>query len=93
VLANQRRGVQAADWFEQVTAQRSRMLDQLARIESSELATRAINLKRIRGLLQEMPELGTGTGSMSPNYREILGSAFMTGRFIRWFEASVKGGS
>jgi asparagine synthase (glutamine-hydrolysing) len=92
VLSNQRRGVQAADWFEQVNGNRFRMLNELARIEDSELAARAIDLKRIRAMLQQTPELDTAARSISRGDREILGTAFMTGSFLRWVELSGRGG-
>jgi asparagine synthase (glutamine-hydrolysing) len=90
VLANQRRGKQAADWFEAANAARFRMLDELARIEHSELAARALDLNRVRGLLRQMPELDAGPVSFS--YFGILAWAFMTGSFLRWFESSGREG-
>jgi asparagine synthase (glutamine-hydrolysing) len=88
VLTNQLRGLQAADSFESVAAARSRMLDELERIEHCELAVRALDLKRLRDVVRQMPEDGTGTELHPFRYRIFLGSAFMTGGFLRWFESS-----
>jgi len=90
VLANQRRGMQAADWFETVNAGRSRMIDELARLERCELAACALDLKRIGGFIRQMPELDAGPASL--NYYGILGLAFMTGSFLDWFESSGRAG-
>ena len=88
VLANKRRGLQAADWFERAIAGRSRMLDELEHLERSELAVSALDLKRVRALVRQIPEVDNGEPPVFANGQTILGSAFMTGSFLRWLESS-----
>ena len=88
VLDSRRRGLQAADWFESANDSRSRMVGELTLIERSGMASLALDLKRIRELLNRMPQLGTGPAPPALDYKAILGSAFMTGHFLRWFETT-----
>jgi asparagine synthase (glutamine-hydrolysing) len=89
VLGNRRRGVQAADWLERAKADQARMLDELTRIEHSELASSALDLERIRELVQRLHETDAGE-SGTVNLQAVLASAFMVGSFLRWFESGMK---
>ena len=87
VLGNRKRGLQAADWFERLDAIRPQILEELARFEQSELARRALDIARLRQLLQQWSQARLGEMWVSLNYRMILESGLMMGRFLRWFEA------
>ena len=51
VLENNRRGMQAADWFERLLAARAQVAAELARIERSEAAQSVLDLPRLRDAL------------------------------------------
>lgn len=87
VLGNRQRGLQAADWFERLSAIRPQIVEELAQFEQSELARRALDLARLRQLVQQWPQDGWEAGPVFLNYRMVLEWGLMAGRFIRWFEA------
>jgi asparagine synthase (glutamine-hydrolysing) len=93
VLANRQRGMQAADWVDRAIAGRSQMFAELAKLERSELGASALDLNWIRELVQELPGFAEGKTRKGIDYRGITGSAFMTGSFIRRFEASSREGT
>lgn len=85
VLDRTTRGSQAADWTEWLPPLRGRLLADLAQLERSELACRAIDLPRLRRLLTEWPErLGI---EHLEEYNLMLLRAIELGRFILWFDA------
>lgn len=89
VLANKKRGLQAADWYERLDASRNAMAVELECLEQSELARRALDLARLRSLLEQFPSSGWDKMQTMINYRGVLESGIMVGRYLRWFEAGV----
>ena len=87
VLWNKKRGLQAADWFERLYGVREDILDELSRLELCEPAARALDLARLRRMVEQMPRGGGDPEELMRKYRTILEFGLMTGRFIRWFEA------
>jgi len=87
VLRNRKRGLQAADWFERLSAIRPQICEELAQLEQSELARRALDLPRLRRLVEHWPQGRWGEMQVLTSYRMLLESGLMVGRFIRWFEA------
>jgi asparagine synthase (glutamine-hydrolysing) len=86
VLANRKRGLQAADWFERMTGARAQILDALTRIEESDVARRAIDLPRLRQLADLMPHATGSANRLLADYRFTLSNGLMTGCFLRWME-------
>ncbi len=86
VLENRQRGLQAADWFERLDGAQARILDELTRIEQSDLARRALDLARLRRLVEQMPHTGRDARQLFADYRGVLELGLMTGCFIRWVE-------
>ncbi|HKA54197.1 MAG TPA: asparagine synthase-related protein [Candidatus Binatia bacterium] len=87
VLGNRKRGLQAADWFERLSAIRPQIFEELAQLEQSDLARRVLDLPRLRRLVEQWPQGGWGEMRVLTSYRTLLESGLMVGRFIRWFEA------
>jgi asparagine synthase (glutamine-hydrolysing) len=87
VLENRKRGLQAADWFVQLGKIRGRILHELVRLERSALARRALDLARVRRLVENWPQGGWGETRMMNEYYSLLPRGLMAGRFILWFEA------
>lgn len=87
VLDNKTRGLQAADWFERLRGAHTRIVDELTLLEQSDVARRAIDLARLRRLVEQMPHADAGAEKTLADYRGVLEFGLMTGRFIRWCEA------
>lgn len=92
-LARRTRGYQAADWYEGVVAAREGLLAEIARLESSPLASRALDLKRLRALATELPDPSTPPDQMTmltraheQTHRLALLRGLSVGRFIRMVE-------
>lgn len=86
VLSNQKRGLQAADWFERLTSVRDRLPAELDRLEQCDLARRALDLERMRHLVEHWPQEGCDHDWVVFDYNCILERGLMVGRFLRWFE-------
>lgn len=90
------RGVQAADWYEKIVASRDGMAAELARLRSSPMASRVLDLDRLCGLVADLPDPATPPEQIpaerltSPDgdmaYRMALLRGLSVGRFIRMVE-------
>ena len=78
------RGLQAAAWFDDLTRERPQLLDELARIEGDELSRTALDLDRLRGLMEQWPTHVPTTAEGLMVYRYAIPVALMTGRFLMW---------
>ena len=88
ILENKKRGLQAADWYARLYTHRADVLDELAAAERCELAARSIDLKRLRELVEQIPEHPTDIGRAMFDYRSVLELGLMTAAFVRWVETS-----
>lgn len=88
VLQNPRRGLQAADWFERMSDSRQRMTEALDDIATSPLASRAIDVPRLRRLVAELSPASPASYKTHEQYRGALESGLMVGTFIRWSESA-----
>jgi asparagine synthase (glutamine-hydrolysing) len=83
ILGERRKGLQGADWHEHLTAARGEISAELKRLESSPPAARALDLPRLRKLVENWPSGGwERDGVMSP-YRLALLRGVSTGHFLR----------
>lgn len=85
VLNNQKRGLQAANWLDQLSA-RGRALQELELLKRSPLASHALDLVRMEHLLNHPTVDLSKAGSAGVNYQAMLAIGLMTGRFLRWTE-------
>ncbi|HXG44121.1 MAG TPA: asparagine synthase-related protein [Gemmatimonadales bacterium] len=84
VLDRRTRGLQSADWTEWFPALRTRMRACLDRMERSETARRALDLERLRLLVDRWPDpLGA---EHEADYLHRLLRGITVGSFICWFE-------
>jgi len=88
ILNNPKRGLQAANWLDQLSA-RGRALDELEALKRSPLASHALDLARMEELLNQPPGDLSKAGSGASNYQSMLGIGIMTGRFLRWTETGA----
>ncbi|MCX5786313.1 MAG: asparagine synthase-related protein [Elusimicrobia bacterium] len=86
VLSNRKRGLQAADWFEELSGVRAELPAELDRLEKCGLAHRALDLPRLRRLVEYWPKGGYDQVQVTREYSCILERGLMAGRFLRWFE-------
>ena len=86
VLSNRQRGLQAADWFERLTGIRERLLPELDRIGKCDLARRALDLARMRRLVELWPRGDWDQSQVLREYNYLLERGLMVGRFLLWFE-------
>lgn len=89
VLSNRQRGLQAADWFERSTSVRGEIAAELTRLEDCDLARRALDLARMRRLVEQWPQDGWGEMHVVEEYGYLLERGLMVGRFLRWINEST----
>jgi asparagine synthase (glutamine-hydrolysing) len=83
VLEEPRRGLQVADWHEDLTAVRDRIADQLDHLEACPAAARALDLPRLRRLTENWPSDGWEQDEVRMPYQYALPRAISTGHFLR----------
>ena len=83
VLEEPRRGLQVADWHEDLTAARDHIADELDRLEACPAAATALDLPRLRRLTENWPSGGWERDEVIMPYRYALPRAISTGHFLR----------
>ncbi|HEV7290412.1 asparagine synthetase B family protein [Sphingomonas sp.] len=81
-LTERRKGLQSADWFEQVAAHRDWLHDQLDAIADHEEAARMVGIDRLRRILNENPS-DWRDPEVFAHYRHALLRGISAGHFIR----------
>jgi asparagine synthase (glutamine-hydrolysing) len=87
VLTNRLRGLQAADWYEKLEAQRGELARQIAELKESPLVRRVIDLVRLERAIKNWPAGGWHTAEVFQEYNLALTRGVAGGRFLRWFES------
>jgi asparagine synthase (glutamine-hydrolysing) len=83
VIATRGKGYQAADWHEGLTAARDQVREELGRLENCTPARRAIDLPRLKSLVDNWPAGGWERDKVMHPYRLALLRAISTGHFLR----------
>ncbi len=83
VLAETRRGSQAADWYLTATSGRSELAEQVARLEQFAPAARMLDLPRLRKLVDNWPAEGWELDRVAEPYRHALLRGLSVGQFLR----------
>ena len=83
VLNERRRGLQAVDWHEGMTAARTRILEEIGRLEQNGPAARALDLPRMRRLAENWPTEGWHREDIIEQYRLALLRGISVGHFLR----------
>ncbi len=81
-LTRTTRGLQAADWYLVMGAQRARMEAAMARIEQSPLAQHMLDLPRLRNLLNTWPDAGYDQAAVANVYHLALSRGLAAGLFL-----------
>ncbi len=87
-LAPRRRGLQAAAWFESMSAERTALLAEVKAFEADGLTSRILDLPRMRTLLEQWPRQRPLDAGGVTLYRGQLPLALVTGRFLLWAQAN-----
>jgi asparagine synthase (glutamine-hydrolysing) len=77
------RGYQAVDWHEGLTAARGALGEEIARLGECGPAAAAIDLPRLRRLVENWPQAGWEKEEVTALYRLALLRAVSTGHFLR----------
>lgn len=83
VIDNRRRGLQGADFFHRMSQQKAAIAEGIESLYGSPLATRFLDLPRLKALLDAWPTDGTSAGL---EYLAVLHRGLHYGRFLRWVE-------
>jgi asparagine synthase (glutamine-hydrolysing) len=83
VLNEQRKGYQAADWHEGLTAARSEITMELERLAASNPAAKTLDLERMKHLVENWPAAGWERPEISQPYRLALMRGISAGHFLR----------
>jgi asparagine synthase (glutamine-hydrolysing) len=83
VLEEPRRGYQVADWHENLAAARASVADELDRLDGCSAAAAALDLPRLRRLMENWPSGGWERGEVIIRYRYALLRGIAVGHFLR----------
>jgi len=83
VLEEKRKGLQAVDWHEGLTAGRQTAMQEIDRLASCESAATALDLPRMRSLVNNWPSGGWEQEAVIQSYRLALLRVISTGHFLR----------
>lgn len=83
VLAEKRKGLQAIDWHEGMTAARGAAKEEIARLESCGPAAATLDLPRLHKLVDQWPKGGWEQEPVMQSYRLALLRGISTGHFLR----------
>jgi asparagine synthase (glutamine-hydrolysing) len=83
ILAGRRRGLQAADWHEALTADRENLCREVERTANVPAAARLLDVPRMTALLDNWPAGDWNTAEVAAAYRILLLRAISAGHFLR----------
>jgi asparagine synthase (glutamine-hydrolysing) len=83
VLAEKRKGLQAIDWHEGMTAARGAAKEEIDRLESCGPAAATLDLPRLHKLVDQWPKGGWEQEPVMQSYRLALLRGISTGHFLR----------
>ncbi|BAE50266.1 asparagine synthase-related protein [Paramagnetospirillum magneticum] len=87
-VGNRTAGTQNGDWFTRLSAARPAMIADLARLRSSPLARRVIDLDRIQGLLDHWPRDAAAAEPRRREYFHLLTRGLDMAGFLAWRESA-----
>ena len=88
VLSEPRRGLQTADWHVSMGAAREEIAREIERLSHSPLASEALDLPRMRRMVENWPSSGWSSGEVRYPYGTALSHGLAIGRFIRQVEGT-----
>ncbi len=85
-LRRTQRGRQSADWYVNMGAVRGRMAEEVERLQSSPLASRMLDLARMRSLIENWPSSGFEELDVNRSHHIALTRGFSVGRFLMQYD-------
>lgn len=86
ILNERRRGAQVPDWFRRLQVRRQDIAAEIERLDASPLASRLIDLPRLRRLMTQWPKDTAEAEQRLDAYKFVLSRGVHIGRFVRWVE-------
>jgi asparagine synthase (glutamine-hydrolysing) len=86
IIDNEAIGLQHGDWFADLSARRTRMLDDMPRLRTSPSARRIVDLDRLQRLLVSWPVDIAMAEQRRVEYCTVLTRAIELARFLAWHE-------
>jgi asparagine synthase (glutamine-hydrolysing) len=86
ILDERRRGAIKPTWFRSLEPRRADIARDIERLEASPLASRLIDLPRLKGLMAQWPKDEHEAEKRRSDYRLVLARGIHVGRFVRWVE-------
>jgi asparagine synthase (glutamine-hydrolysing) len=86
IVDERRRGASKPTWFHALDARRDDIAADIDRLEASPLASRLIDLPRLKRLMAQWPKDANEAEGRMSDYRLALARGVHVGRFIRWVE-------
>jgi asparagine synthase (glutamine-hydrolysing) len=83
VIEERRRGLQAIDWHEDLTAAREELRSEIKRLMHVPAASRALDVPRMLALVEDWPSDGWNTAAIESRYRFALCRGVTIGHFLR----------
>jgi asparagine synthase (glutamine-hydrolysing) len=85
-LRRTQRGRQSADWYLNMGAVRGRMAAEVERLQTSPLASRMLDLARMRSLIENWPSSGFERPDVNRSHHIALSRGFSMGRFLLQYD-------
>lgn len=86
IVTETRIGMQGVTWFRDLSAKRVEIAGEIERLEASPMASRLLDLPRLKRLVQNWPADAQEAERHRKEYRLTLWRGVHVGRFIRWVE-------
>jgi asparagine synthase (glutamine-hydrolysing) len=86
IVDERRSGANFVTWFRSVNAQRRQIAGDIDRIEASPLASRLLDVPRLKRLMAEWPSDEQAAEARWMDYQAALCRGIHVGRFICWVE-------
>ena len=83
VLSEKRKGRQAVDWHEGLTVARQQLRDEISRFEQIPASARALDLNRMRTMVENWPTDGWHRPEVMQRYRLAVLRGVLSGHFLR----------
>jgi asparagine synthase (glutamine-hydrolysing) len=86
IVNERRRGAHTPTWFRSLDARRNDIAADIERLQASALASRLLDLPRLKRLMNQWPKDANEAEERSTDYQLALARGVHVGRFIRWVE-------
>lgn len=87
ILDKGKRGLQAANWYDEMSSERETLLAEAVSFDRDPLTARVLDVARLRRLLEDWPSADVAADPRAAEeLRGGVGAALMAGRFIRWVQ-------